>query len=134
MKVTDLTTLSDVPSHKLLFIADPEEVAPFRDGIWRSGLPVEAALSKPTYCEVVARGVSKAGAVTFLAQRFGTDPKNTVVFGDGENDLPMITAAGVGVAMGNSMDNVKQAAKLTTHSNDGDGIARALVRLGLVEG
>lgn len=131
-RVADLTTILTHPVHKFLFIAQPEQVIAFRDWIRASGLPVTAALSKPTYCEVVAHGVSKADAVAFLGRIIGVGRDDTITFGDGENDLPMITAAGIGVAMGNAMANVKRSATLITRSNDEDGIAHALARLGLV--
>ena len=132
VEVEDLTLLN-VPVHKLLFIAEPERIMRFRNLLRLSDLPVNASLSKPTYCEVIARQASKADAVAFLAQRLGVKAKNTVAFGDGENDLLMVTAAGTGVAMGNGIDAVKQVAKLITCTNDEDGIANALIRLGLVK-
>ena len=129
----DLTTEVDNSVHKMLFLGEPGEVRAFRDWIRSGLLGLEAALSKPTYCEVVAEGVSKAGAVRFLAEALGVPFAQTVAFGDGENDLPMITSAGTGVAMGNAMETVKRAATLVTESNDEDGIARALVQLGFIE-
>ena len=47
----------------------------------------------------------------------------TMAFGDGENDISMLKAAGAGVAMGNASEIVKQAADLVTKTNDEDGVA-----------
>ena len=47
-------------------------------------------------------------------------------FGDGENDIPMIKAAGIGVAMENALDTVKEAADTITLNNDEDGVAAAI--------
>ena len=47
-------------------------------------------------------------------------------FGDGENDIPMIKAAGLGVAMGNALDTVKAAADTVTLTNDENGVAAAI--------
>ena len=55
-----------------------------------------------------------------------------MAFGDAENDIPMLRAAGVGVAMGNADPAVKAAADMVTLSNNEDGIAAALEKL-LVE-
>lgn len=49
-----------------------------------------------------------------------------MAFGDGQNDIPMLRLAGVGVAMANATDEVKSAADMVTLSNNEDGIAAAL--------
>ena len=49
-----------------------------------------------------------------------------MAFGDGENDISMLEAAGIGVAMGNAEDSVKEAADLVTLENDRDGVAYAI--------
>lgn len=52
-----------------------------------------------------------------------------MAFGDGENDISMLEAAGVGVAMGNGLDIAKSAADRITLTNDEDGVADAIERL-----
>ena len=52
--------------------------------------------------------------------------EETMAFGDGENDIPMIKAAGIGVAMENALDTVKEAADTITLNNDEDGVAAAI--------
>ena len=47
-------------------------------------------------------------------------------FGDGENDIPMIKAAGLGVAMGNALDTVKAVADTVTLTNDENGVAASI--------
>ena len=53
-------------------------------------------------------------------------------FGDGGNDVAMLRAAGVGVAMGNACDEALNAADCVTASVDDDGIAKALAHLGVI--
>ena len=53
-------------------------------------------------------------------------------FGDGGNDVAMLRAAGVGVAMGNACDEALNAADYVTASVDDDGIAKALAHLGVI--
>ncbi len=68
----------------------------------------------------------KGRALERLAGHLGLTLANCMAFGDGMNDLTMVEAAGVGVAMANAVDAVKRAAKVVTASNDDDGVARAL--------
>ena len=55
-----------------------------------------------------------------------------MAIGDGENDIGMISYAGIGVAMGNASDEVKNAADYVTDTVDEDGLANALRHFGLI--
>ena len=70
---------------------------------------------------------SRALRETFAA--LGIDRAEVIAFGDAQNDRTMLEWAGVGVAMGNAVDEVKAAADHVTLSNDEDGIAVALEEL-----
>ena len=59
----------------------------------------------------------------------GIAPEAAIAFGDSENDIEMLRAAGVGIAMGNADDGVKAVANQVTRSNNEDGIAAALEQL-----
>ena len=59
---------------------------------------------------------------------FDMKPNQVVVFGDGYNDLSMLTAAGLGIAMGNAREDVKKQSDYVTDGNNEDGIAKALWR------
>lgn len=71
---------------------------------------------------------SKGEALAFLAAHLGIDIQDTMSFGDGSNDLSMIKAAGIGVAMENADPSLKAAADLITDTNDRDGVAQAIER------
>lgn len=73
------------------------------------------------FIEVFAPGVSKAQAVRELAKRTGAD--RTVVFGDNLNDIPMMEAADLAVAVGNAFEEVKAAADITIGANTADSVA-----------
>jgi HAD superfamily hydrolase (TIGR01484 family) len=76
------------------------------------------------YLEVVPRGMSKGEAVKMLCGVLGVEIENAVVVGDAANDLAMLKAAGIGVAMGNGTDEVQAAADyITTRDNNHDGVA-----------
>ena len=55
--------------------------------------------------------------------------KQTMGFGDGENDMTMIRMAGIGVAMGNAVEALKTEADYVTVTNDEDGVADAIEKL-----
>ena len=120
-------------AHKVLLIGSSDTIAGLRDWANQSRLGVSAALSKATYCEITSVQTSKAAAIGVLAREYGVDISDVIAFGDGDNDLPMMASAGIGVAMGNGTPALKHAANLVTSSNDTDGISRALGRLGLID-
>ena len=62
-----------------------------------------------------------------MAAHFGIKPEETMAFGDGGNDTAMIRCAGVGVAMGNAIENLKSEADYVTASVDEDGVRQALL-------
>jgi Cof subfamily protein (haloacid dehalogenase superfamily) len=129
--VDDLITYS-AAVHKLLVMGEAENISDFQHELHQSQWPLDAVLSKPVYCEVTAAAISKAEAIETVAQHFALNLHDVIAFGDGENDLSMIRAAGVGVAMGNALPSVKAVANLVTKSNDEDGIALALEELKLI--
>ena len=71
----------------------------------------------------MAQGIDKAASLDRLAQSLGIKQEEVMAFGDGFNDLSMIEYAGLGVAMENAVEGVKQRANVITKSNDEDGIA-----------
>lgn len=72
--------------------------------------------------EIFANGVSKAAGVDRLRRLTGAT--RVVAFGDNLNDIPMLRAADVGVAVGNALDDVKAAADVVIGPNTSDAVAR----------
>ena len=89
---------------------------------------VVQSVSLPTNLELNAAGATKGAALAALCRALGVDPLDTAAFGDGTNDVSMLAAAGVGVAMANGAPETKQAADLVTASNQEDGVALVLDR------
>ncbi len=79
--------------------------------------------------DVLPSDGSKFLTIKILAQHLGIPLKDVVAFGDGMNDIEMIKNVGLGVAMGNAEDEVKEVADLITDSNEQDGIPKALREL-----
>ena len=81
------------------------------------------------YLEVIPRIINKGQGIRDICKVLGIEPAEVVSFGDAANDIPMLEAAGMGVAMGNAQEAVKQVADMVTLSNNEDGIAAALEKL-----
>ena len=79
--------------------------------------------------EINARSATKGSALLQLAAFLGLDASQTVAFGDDSNDITMLRAAGIGVAMGNANAEIRAAADMVTLSNEENGVAAALARL-----
>ena len=82
--------------------------------------------------EITRIGVDKGTAIDELIAAVGADRSDTIAFGDGPNDLEMLDTAGTSVVMGNGVPEAKALADLVTDDIDDDGIAKAMVRLGLI--
>ncbi len=80
----------------------------------------------PEFTDITANGADKGKGIQAIARHEGFDPNHTIAFGDGGNDTSMILQAGIGVAMGNAIDALKQQADYITTSVDEDGILNAL--------
>lgn len=75
----------------------------------------------------------KGQGLLALAAHEGLRLSETMAFGDGGNDLSIIQQAGIGVAMGNGRENVKEEADYVTTSVDDNGIRNALIAQGIIK-
>jgi Cof subfamily protein (haloacid dehalogenase superfamily) len=89
--------------------------------------------SEPHYCEILNRHASKGRAVHNLATSLNISQQEVMAIGDHPNDLDMVQYAGIGVAMGNAVDEVKNIADYITSTNNEDGVAKAIEKFTLVE-
>ncbi|MDR1785488.1 MAG: HAD hydrolase family protein [Spirochaetaceae bacterium] len=80
------------------------------------------------YFEGIVRGASKAQGMMTVLEALGIPVENSVAVGDSLNDLDMISAAGVGVAMGNACDEIKRAARYVAADCAHGGVAEAIER------
>lgn len=76
--------------------------------------------------DVIPRGGSKCIGIEMMAAHFGLSLEETAAVGDGANDVSMVEAAGLGIAMGNGKDAVKAAADYITDSIETDGLSSAV--------
>ena len=105
-----------------LFVSLEERAMAIRELREVSGIEITGALKKNI--EVNAAGVNKGRALIKLGELLGIRREEIMAFGDGANDLKMIKEVGVGVAMENAKDELKEAADYIAGSNDKDGVAR----------
>jgi len=76
--------------------------------------------------EITNKGVSKGNAVKILVKYYRIKSEQVICIGDSGNDLSMIKLDGLGVAMGNADDVIKESAKYITDTNNCDGVAKAI--------
>ncbi|GAC1417423.1 MAG: Cof-type HAD-IIB family hydrolase [Candidatus Velthaea sp.] len=82
-------------------------------------------------CAVLNREANKQNALARLCADFGVPPDRVLAIGDSRNDVPMLRWAGVGIAMGNALPEVREAVRFVTASNEQDGVAIAVERFAL---
>lgn len=82
--------------------------------------------------DVVEEGCSKAEGLKRLCEHFDVDIADTYAFGDSQNDIEIIEAAGTGIAMGNAVDELKAVADLVAEPIWDDGIYKACKELKLI--
>ena len=85
--------------------------------------------SVPKNIEINIKKANKGEALTALANYLDIPVECTAAFGDGSNDLTMIRHAGVGIAMGNAIEEVKAAADIITLPYDEDGVAYGIEKI-----
>ncbi len=128
--VDDLAEAVTAGSTKLVFVMDEDQVlraVSEMDG--RFGPDVQATRSHPRFAEIVRRDANKGRALARVADVAAVPIKQTMGIGDNLNDLELVRAAGIGVAMGDGDPRVLAAADWTTGSYEDDGVAQAIERL-----
>ncbi|CAK8054842.1 Cof-type HAD-IIB family hydrolase [Eupransor demetentiae] len=123
----DMSELKNIDFIKGIAMANEEELD-------RVQAAVPAAIKESTAVvrstahnlEFMNKDASKGNALWALADILGVDRQATMAIGDQENDHSMIGQAGIGVAMGNAIDSIKELANVQTTDNNHDGVAEAI--------
>lgn len=92
------------------------------------GLPLQLTKGEAASVEVTPVGVTKALGLEWLCEHLGIGLEETIVVGDGDNDLEVLEVAGLAVAMGNAVPAVRARADVVVADNDHDGIAEVVER------
>jgi len=113
--------------NKCLMTAPGEQAAVYEKELAKI-YEAEASIyrSEPFFVEVMPKNVDKAASLDRMLQILGMTKEQAVCCGDGFNDISMIKYGGVGVAMANAQEPVKEAADYITASNDEDGLVEVI--------
>jgi Cof subfamily protein (haloacid dehalogenase superfamily) len=113
---------------KVLVIGTRRRVEALQRSFRDSALPVHAVQSEPIYLEVLPPGVSKGEALRAMLEMLRVSATETIAVGDNWNDLEMIEAAGLGIAMGNAPEGVRARADYVCGTAEEEGLKDVLQR------
>ncbi len=126
--LNDLPAVKDrVSKFVLIDRHSPERLQEIRHEL--QSLPVSVTTSWWDNLEINPEGVDKGSCLRRLAERMGIPMEDVMAIGDNSNDLSMLKAVGLPVAMGNATTDVLQACRYRTASHDQDGVAKAIACL-----
>lgn len=130
MKVVEVSSFVEavqVPVVKVLMVADPDTLVIVEKKL-KAQLAGELNVmrSKPFFLEFTEDGVNKGTSLNHLIQQLGIERSEVIAMGDGYNDIAMLEFAGLGVAMGNAPEEIKQMADYVTDTNMNDGVAQVV--------
>ena len=117
---------------KIMFLGNPEIMADFQkenENILKD--KYSSVLSQPYVYEILPKGNNKGTGLKKLAKKLGIKQEEIMAIGDGNNDIEMFEYANYSVAMENSTELAKKAAKYQTDSNENDGVAKAIRKYAL---
>jgi hypothetical protein len=134
-QVPDLTAVVTHDPEKVLFTAEPPAADAIHHALTQHfGDRAQVLRTHELFVELVPNGTSKGEALAWLAGEYRIDRQQVMAVGDSENDLSMVAWAGLGVAMGNAVPDVKAVADWIAPSVQEDGAAVALERFVLRTG
>ncbi|MFN2147277.1 MAG: Cof-type HAD-IIB family hydrolase [Anaerolineales bacterium] len=129
-RASDLLVETDLQPGKITLVADYPILKDLESQIRTMRIPLELTYSGDRFLEINRAGVDKGSALKSLSEYLGIPLEGVVAVGDSPNDISMLRVAGVSVAMGNAASEVRQAADLVAPSNDEDGVAWLMEKIG----
>jgi 5-amino-6-(5-phospho-D-ribitylamino)uracil phosphatase len=129
--VAPLEEFLNQPVTKLMFLADPVTITRLDPVLIDLPHDVSIVRSDPQLIQIMNAGASKGAALRLVAKHYGVPMEQVMALGDAVNDVPMLEAAGVAVAMDNAHPDVKAVADWVAPSNNDHGVHAALVKYGL---
>lgn len=115
----------EIEKYSMIYHTEAERGAAWRE-VERTCPGMELTSSLPRNMEINAPGVTKGSGLLALADYLGLARDQTMAVGDSGNDRAMLEAAGLGVAMGNATNEIREIADVITDDNNHDGVAVAI--------
>lgn len=89
--------------------------------------------STPYFCEIGSKDAKKSSGVKFLANQWGIKQEEILAIGDQNNDIELLKAGGIKIAMGNATDELKNCADFVTDTVENDGFVKAIEKFVFTE-
>lgn len=127
--VTPIEEIVGKPVNRVV-VRDPEATAAdFIGTAAKLGLHgTDYVVGWSAWIDFAPEGISKASGLQLVCDKLGVDPADVLAIGDGRNDLEMLRWAGRGVAMGQAIDEIREAADAVTETVYDDGVATEIDR------
>ncbi len=118
----------DLEINKLLFLSRDRNGYEIRKSLKDKFSVVDNTVGLPQdiMAEIVLKDITKATGISKVLEHYGDSEDSVVAVGDGANDIEMIEASSLGIAMGNASDSLKAVADYITDDVDRDGLAKAI--------
>lgn len=127
--VDNFTEIISYPVNKFLMTGEPQKIEKSQEHMREVfGEQLNIFRSEPFFLEMMPKDIDKAYSLGILLEYLKTDKTHMICCGDGFNDRSMIQMAGLGVAMSNAQDVVREVADYVTSSNDEDGVAEVIYK------
>ncbi len=132
-KVASFDTFKEFEPCKILAIGNNKEETDEIQKKLRAHFKKELYIIKstPVFCEINDNRISKGNAVLYLADKWGIKQTETMAVGDQNNDIEMLKAVHIKVAMGNATDELKSVANFITEDIANDGVRVAIEKFAL---
>lgn len=127
-RIAPLDEFCSQPVTKLLLLGEPRLIARLEPLITIEFPEVSVLWSDPELLQIMHPSASKAAALRYVADHYGVKLENVLAIGDATNDVPMLEAAGIAVAMDNACEAAKRVADWVAPSHDDHGVHAALAR------
>lgn len=125
----DLREMEPMSAPKVVIVVDPSMTPGIMHDIQTMHPSLSVTQSSPYVVEIMPPGIDKSYGLRMVCDRLGIDREEVVAFGDNKNDISMIGWAGLGVAVANAVDELKDVADIVASGEMSDGVQEVLDRL-----
>ncbi len=122
----DSLAIKNVNKILAIDLNDPDKVTGWVNELRAKFPDLYIVKSTPYFCEIGCGEAKKSLGVEFLCKMWGFDKSEVLTIGDQNNDIDLVKAGGIGVAMGNGTPELKQCADFITDTVDNDGFVKAV--------